>query len=220
MQSTLETYFITKDLYLWIPNPYFVPLPSLYPLVTTDLFATSMSLFLCYSLCYMYMYMLYKYIYVQCILCYMYYLDSIYVISYSICLSLSHLFHLALCPSNPSMLLQMAKFHSFLWLSSIPLWRRQWHPTPVLLPGKSHGRRSLVGYSPWGRWELDPTERLHFHFSLSCIGEGNGKPLQCSCLENPRDAGAWWAAVSKVAQSRTRLKRLSSSSSSMWYTLD
>ena len=58
------------------------------------------------------------------------------------------------------------------------------------------------------------TERLHFHFSLSCIGDVNGKPLQCSCLENPRDGGAWWAAVSGVAQSRTRLKRLSSSSSS------
>ena len=57
------------------------------------------------------------------------------------------------------------------------------------------------------------TERLHFHFSLSCIGEGNGTPLQCSCLENPRDKGAWWAAVYGVAQSRTRLKRLSSSSS-------
>ena len=57
------------------------------------------------------------------------------------------------------------------------------------------------------------TERLHFHFSLSCIGEGNGNPLQCSCLENPRDGGAWWAAVYGVAQSRTRLKRLSSSSS-------
>ena len=55
------------------------------------------------------------------------------------------------------------------------------------------------------------TERLHFHFSLSCIGEGNGNPLQCSCLENPRDGGAWWAAVYGVAQSRTRLKRLSSS---------
>ena len=57
------------------------------------------------------------------------------------------------------------------------------------------------------------TERLHFHFSLSCIGEGNGNPLQCSCLENPRDGGAWWAAVYGVAQSRTRLKWLSSSSS-------
>ena len=66
---------------------------------------------------------------------------------------------------------------------------------------------------PWGREESDTTERLPFHFSLSCIGEGNGNPLQCSCLENPRDGGAWWAAVYRVAQSRTRLKRLSSSSS-------
>ena len=75
------------------------------------------------------------------------------------------------------------------------LWRRRWHPTQVLLPGKFHGRRSLVGCSPWGREESDTTERLHFHFSLSCIGEGNGNLLQCSCLENPRDGGAWWAAV-------------------------
>ena len=82
-----------------------------------------------------------------------------------------------------------------------------------LLPGKSHGQRSLVGCSLWGCEELDTTERLHFHFSLSCIGEGSGNPLQCSCLENPRDGGAWWAAVHWVAQSRTRLKRLSSSSS-------
>jgi len=91
-------------------------------------------------------------------------------------------------------------------------WRRQWHPTPVLLPGKSHGRRSLVGYSPWGHEESDTTEWLYFHFSLSCIGEGNGNPLQCSCLENPRDGGARWATIYGVAQSRTRLKRLSSSS--------
>ena len=84
----------------------------------------------------------------------------------------------------------------------------------VLLPGKSHGRRSLVGCSPWGREESDTTKRLHFHFSLSCTGEGNGNPLQCSCLENPRDGGAWWAAIYGVAQSRTRLKWLSSSSSS------
>ena len=74
-------------------------------------------------------------------------------------------------------------------------WRRQWQPTPVLLPGKSHGRRSLVGCSPWGQEESDMIERLHFHFSLSCFGEGNGNPLQCSCLENPRDGKAWWAAV-------------------------
>ena len=92
--------------------------------------------------------------------------------------------------------------------------RRQWQPTPVLLPGRSHGRRSLVGCSSWDCKESDMTERLHFHFSLSCIGEGNGNPLQCSCLENPRDGGAWWAAVYGVTQSRTRLKRLSSSSSS------
>ena len=92
--------------------------------------------------------------------------------------------------------------------------RRQCHPTPVLLPGKYHGWRSLVGCSPWGRSDSDTTEQLHFYFSLSCIGEGNGTPLQCSCLENPRDGGATWAAVYGVTQSRTRLKRLSSSNSS------
>ena len=96
--------------------------------------------------------------------------------------------------------------------------RRQWHPTPVLLRGKFHGRRSLVGCSPWGCEESDTTERLCFHFSLSCIGEGNGNPLQCFFLENPRDGGAWWASVYGVAQSRTQLKQLSSSSS-MCYCL-
>ena len=113
--------------------------------------------------------------------------------------------HLVLC--HPLLLLPLV-------FPSIRVWRRQWHPTPVLLPGKSHGRRSLVGCRPWGLEELDTTERLHFHFSLSCIGEGNGNPLQCSCLENPRDGGPWWAAVYGVTQSRTQLKRLSSSSSS------
>ena len=126
------------------------------------------------------------------------------------------------------MLSQMAWFYHFLWLSDIPLcsglyiytythihiythtWRRQWHPAPALLPGKSHGRRSLVGCSPWGREESDTTERLHFDFSVSCTGEGNGNPLQCSCLENPRDGWAWWAAIYGVTQNRTRLKRLSS----------
>ena len=83
---------------------------------------------------------------------------------------------------------------------------------------KSHGQRSLVGCSPWGHEESDTTERLHFYFSLSCIGEGNGNPLQCSCLENPRDGGAWWAAVYGVAQSRTRLKQLSSSSGSIVFS--
>ena len=75
--------------------------------------------------------------------------------------------------------------------------------TPHDLPA-SH-RRSLVGCGPWGCYESDTTELLHFHFSLSHIGEGNGNPLQCSCLENPRDGGAW-AAVCGVTQSRTRLK--------------
>ena len=83
------------------------------------------------------------------------------------------------------------------------------NPQSLLLPSSLF----LVGCSPWGREESDTTERLHFHFSLSCIGEGHGNPLQCSCLENPRDGGAWWAAVYGVAQSRTRLKQLSSSSS-------
>ena len=90
--------------------------------------------------------------------------------------------------------------------------------TPVLLPGKSHGQRSLVGCSPWGSEESDTTERLHFHFSLSCIREGNGSPLQCSCLENPRDGRAWWAAIYGVARSWTLLKRLSSSSSNFLYS--
>ena len=91
--------------------------------------------------------------------------------------------------------------------------RRHWRTTPVLSAGNSHGRRSLVGCSPWGHEKSDMTERLHFHFSLSCIGGGNGNPLQCSCLENLRDGGAWWVAVYGVSQSRTRLKQLSSSSS-------
>ena len=127
------------------------------------------------------------------------------------------------------LLIQVAKFFSLLPVSYAKLFpcvpaqagteypdviyiqRKQWHPTPVLLPGKSHGWRSLVGCSPWGHYESDMTEGLHFHFSLSCTGEGNGNSLQCFCLENPRDGGAWWAAVYEVAQSRTRLKRLSSS---------
>ena len=69
------------------------------------------------------------------------------------------------------------------------------------------------GLQSMGSLRVSTTEQLHFHFSLSCIGEGNGSPLQCSCLENPRDWGAWWAAVYGVVQSWTRLKQLSSSSS-------
>ena len=98
----------------------------------------------------------------------------------------------ACASSSPACLLMYSAFR-----------RRQWHPTPVLLPGKSHGWRSLVGCSPWGREESDTTERLLFHFSLSCIGEGNGNPLQCSCLENPRGGGDSWAAVYRVAESDT-----------------
>ena len=105
-------------------------------------------------------------------------------------------------------------FKFCLKLFEVSIQRKRWHPTQVILPGKSHGRRSLVGCSPWDGYKSDTTERLHFHFWLSWIGEGNGNPLQCSCLENPRDGGAWWATIYGVSQSRTRLKRLSSSSSS------
>ena len=107
------------------------------------------------------------------------------------------------------------------WVTSLRTycWSRQWHPTPVLLPGKSHGRRTPVGCSPLGSVELDTTEWLHFHFSLSCIGGGNGNPLQCSCLENPGDGGAWWAAVYGVTQSRTQLKWFSSSSKDLLYSI-
>ena len=108
---------------------------------------------------------------------------------------------------------RMAWTLTLIWINGM-IRRRQWHPTPVLLPGKSHGRRRLVGCSPWGCKKSDTTEWLPFHFSLSCIGEENGNPLQRSCLENPRDGEAWWAAIYGVAQSWTRLRWLSSSSSS------
>ena len=72
----------------------------------------------------------------------------------------------------------------------------------------SGGQGSLACCSPWGHKESDTTERRHFHFSLSCFGEGNGNPLQCPCLENPRDGGAWWAALHGVTQNWTRLKGL------------
>ena len=120
-------------------------------------------------------------------------------------------------------------------------WRRRWQPTPVFLPGESQGQQSLVGCGLWGRTESDTTEATQqqqqqgfpsgasvknppanagdvrdvgsIHGSKRSPGGGHGNPLQCSCLENPRDRGAWWAAVYGVAQSRTQLKRRSSSSS-------
>ena len=111
------------------------------------------------------------------------------------------LYHLSLqgSPVNHYLLLTAEK--AMAPHSSTLAWKVPWAEEPV-------------GCSPWGHEESDTIERLHFHSSLSCIGEGNGNPLQCSCLENPRDGGAWWAAVCGVAQSRARLKRLSSSSSS------
>ena len=90
-------------------------------------------------------------------------------------------------------------------------WRRQWHPTPVLLPGKIPWTEEPGRLQSMGSQRVGHDWATSFHFSLSCIGEGNGNPLQCSCLENPRDGGAWWAAVYGVAQSQTRLKQLSSS---------
>ena len=89
-------------------------------------------------------------------------------------------------------------------LSSSSFLRKNWPPTPLLLPGKFHGWRSLVGYSPWGCKESDTTGQLHF-LSIVPFGEGNGNPLQCSCLESPMDRGAWWATVYGVAKSQTRL---------------
>ena len=116
------------------------------------------------------------------------------------------------------------------WVGKIP-WRRKWQPTPVFLPGESHGQRSLVGHSPWSPKESDTTERLHsliHNFSIpggsdgkesACnggdlglisglrrsLGEGHGKPLQYSCLENPMDRGAWWTTVHRVTKSQTWL---------------
>ena len=93
-------------------------------------------------------------------------------------------------------------------------------PHSSTFPWKIPWTEEPGGLQSMGSLELDTTERLHFHFSLSCIGEGNGNPLQCSCLENLRNGEAWRAAVYGVAQSRTRLKRLSSSSSSRSATLN
>ena len=101
------------------------------------------------------------------------------------------------------------------WVGNIP-WRRKWQPIPVSLPGKCYGQRSLVGYSPWSCKELDMTEQLNSSWLpiresgnlvllYHPLGEGNGTPLQYSCLENPMDRGAWWAAVHGVAKSQTQL---------------
>ena len=104
---------------------------------------------------------------------------------------------------------------SFLYPLSFVFQRRQWHPTPVLLPGKTHGWRSLVACSPWGHYASDTTERLHFHFSLFTFMHWRRK-WQATPVFLPGEfqgRGAWWAAVYGVSQSWTRLKRLSSSSS-------
>ena len=97
----------------------------------------------------------------------------------------------------------------------LPSWRRKWQPTPVLLPGKFHGWGSLVGYSPWGHKESDTIEWHHF-LSIVPFGEGNGNPLQCSCLENPMDGGDWWAAAFGVAESDTA-KQLTHTHTVQWW---
>ena len=103
------------------------------------------------------------------------------------------------------------------WATSLSLFtfmhgKRKWQPTPVFLPTESQGWRSLVGCHLWGCTESDTTERLHLYFSLSRIGEGNGNPLQCSCLQNPRDGGALVGRCLWGRTGWTQLKRLSSSS--------
>ena len=94
------------------------------------------------------------------------------------------------------------------WVGKIP-WRRAWQPTPVFLPGESPWTEDPGALQAMGllraRQDSDTTEQLHFHFSLSCIGKGNGSPFQCSCLKNPMDRGAWWATVHGVAKSWTQL---------------
>ena len=115
------------------------------------------------------------------------------------------------------------------WATSLLLftfmhWRRKWQPTPVFLPGESQGQRSLVGCSPWGRKESNTTKRLPFHFSLSHIGEGNGSPLQCYCLENPRDGepgGLPSMGLHRVGHDWSNLAAAawSNSSSFIWFNL-
>ena len=123
--------------------------------------------------------------------------------------------HLLSLPSPWKKMIQLLTFHvdKRLVLQRLGIiMEKAMAPHSSTLAWKIHGRKSLVGCSPWGHEESDTTERLHFHFSLSCIGEGNGNPLQYSCLENLRDGGAWWADFYGLARSRTRLRRLSSSS--------
>ena len=114
--------------------------------------------------------------------------------------------------------LSKSYFHWLIWKSIFTA--NQWYaaekamaPHSSTLAWKIPWMEEPGGLQSMGLLQSDTTERLHFHFSLSCIGEGNGNPLQCSCLENPRDGGAWLAAVYGVTQSRRRLTRLSSSSS-------
>ena len=108
------------------------------------------------------------------------------------------------------------KLHYCLNCVCVCVWRRQWQPTLVLLPGKSHGQRSLVGCSPWGCKESNKTERLHFHFLLSGTGEGNGNPLQYSCLGNSADRWAWRATVCGVARVKCVLETKPSPPQSAW----
>ena len=96
----------------------------------------------------------------------------------------------------------LRKERTELTLPALTFGRRQWHPTPALLPGKSHGRGSLVGCSPWGRWESGMTEQLHFRFSLSCIGERNEKPTPGFL---PGESQGWGSLVGYRLWGRTEL---------------
>ena len=118
--------------------------------------------------------------------------DSVYMLM--LLLHSSHSLPPLLCPQvhSPHLCLHPFPANRFINIASLNSVQNSMASHSSALPGKSHGWRSLLGCSPWGHWELDTTEQLHFHFSLSCIGEGNGNPLQCSCLENPRDGVAWW----------------------------
>ena len=108
-----------------------------------------------------------------------------------------------LCVGNPP---RFHAMHLFIWLVLIVFEEKAMAPHSSTLAWKIPWTEEPGRLQSMGSLESDTTERLHFHFSLSCTGGGNGNPLQCSCLENPRDGGAWWAAVCGVTQSRTRLK--------------